>query len=87
MKYTLNLHYYIFLLSHQSIFSFLKYKNIAPRARMHCFGGAVQQVTLRQVTPKLVISKLVKEGERLVMKCTFSTIVSCNLSTSIFGIG
>ena len=28
-----------------------------------------------------------RERERLVMKCTFSTIVSCNLSTSIFGIG
>ena len=28
-----------------------------------------------------------REGERLVMKCTFSVIVSCNLSTSIFGIG
>ena len=53
------------------------------------WGGAVQQVTLRQVTSKLVTLKLVKEreGERLVMKCTFSTIVFCNLSTSIFGIG
>ena len=28
-----------------------------------------------------------RERERLVMKCIFSTIVSCNLSTSIFGIG
>ena len=61
---------------------------------MHCLGDAVQQVILRQVMPKLVMLKLVterereREGERLVMKkCTFSTIVSCNLSTPIFGIG
>ena len=51
------------------------------------WGGAVQQVTLRQVTPKLVTLKLVRESERLVMQCAFSAIVSSNLSTSIFGIG
>ena len=28
-----------------------------------------------------------RERERLVMKCTFSIIVSCNLYTSKFGIG
>ena len=52
--------------------------------KMHCFGGVVKLVTMRQVMPKLGTLKLVRE--RLVMKWTFSTIFPCNLSTSIFGI-
>ena len=51
MKYTFNLHYYIFFLSQQPIFSFVL--NVR---------GAVQQVTAKQVTPKLVPPKLVTKG-------------------------
>ena len=35
-----------------------------PLTRMHSLGGAVQQVTLRQVMPKLVTWKLMKERVR-----------------------
>ena len=55
MKYTFNLHYYIFFLSQQPIFSFVL--NVRT---MH--GGAVHQVTAKQVTPKLVPPKLVTKG-------------------------
>ena len=57
---------------------------------MHCLderGLTGDSETGDAETGDIKTSEREREGERLVMKCTFTTIVSCNLSTSIFGIG